>query len=1616
MNIPGNIAKLGNYRYRENSTQYSVVPNFFDISDLGAFYTGATDADVTIESGFENENLTPQLFTYPKEKEKQLYSLEECLRPFRPRSGINKLSYFSGNLLPFANKNMYLRPRYYMPTKDDEFKYWRSYRTESNTKIPSISIISNYGIVSNVTGSAGNWQATISNLSSTSELPVGKIFAASSNTALTLYATTGTPVATVGSIAGTGPWTATITGLTSTSGLFVGDRLTATTGTGSLHGGSPTRIVVTSIISATSISYSVTGGTAPTAGTINNVKTIPGFLGNAQMTVTNRVNSSTVRVSIVGPDAVNNLGQPIPPSYGSIKNVYVNKFKLNVEYGISKNSNTGNFVIEDCNPFVAYKEPVPANRIVLKVQTNVGSINLGPFKTSGNSQLPDPFFGEENKTVPKRFTVQYLSQSNQWLDAYEFNDATLRDDQVSPVFGPDGHLSLEYGIEIPQAYRNNFRYLGKINSDALLPPQNVIGTAYLIIEEENSKGTLKIFNGFDYDESVPVYRWFIGTDGTYENTHFVTDFTNPAFYNETGDGENTYREFVWLKGIRVIVKTMNTSNTPLELIEISPRLVANMSSSLISFDVTKAASDLAESALPVGQLMAGVGSINLFDNDNSFNPNNEWNFNTNTGSIIAKHIDKNIKFTFYEVIKKVNRSNYYVPIKTMYSESFPERDARTGETVLALRDFYFYFESLKAPRILITEASLSQAVCLLLDSIGFSNYVFKRLESESDPVIPYFFIPPDQSVAETLSQIARATQSAMFFDEFNNFIVMTKEYLLDESTERLPDATLYGSNSDSKLANIIQIEAQDRKVYNAGTINYTTRYIKRTGGTIAQSYFVDKNYVYNPSLLWEVAGAETTKSSNDAKQDKFALSAAPLNTNLSEHIPFVSNDNTISNNTFDVGENAYWLGRFKGFFYANAEIIKYDAVEYNITGTGNVWISSNLEYQKYFSEIPFNGKMYPTGLIRIYAEPFYETVTGIAISQNSQEVGDSVRLKPGKVVAHGRGQFGTPIVSHQAGLDPYWSDNSHAQGCEMDSSLLFTTVLPQNRTLPETAIGAAGISKNIADKTQRNGIIRNFLSSRYSSETNIVSLKTTQSGTIQSSALVMTGPDFQPGATPRNFVSYVHKKLDGAYKHFGTRVRILGKVESAANRSQSVVGGMSYFNVPALDPTKTTTVGGGSAGINLVNPETNIGYYFEIAALTTSDIESLLRKTEDGQATISVENILFYKVKKNTGADTKAVPIRLWGGIGNILVDEGNFVGQYRFTGDENPTVYDLAIEYVDVNRNRRDFYLYINQVLVQKVVDNDPLPLVNSSVGLMVRGTSKAMFENIYALSKNYATNTVFDVNTPIGSVFGDVDNQVNATEALTRYALSGMIQNTYLSGIKPNNVPDYSIYFEEFGTILRECAYFNIKYDRAYPALFAKIAPTFNRVKGYTVSGFTADSYGAEFLVFNNTDTILNLDEKTGNYLRILGIAFTQDTTNALTVDDYLKKRGNLSDPELTESGTVQSPFKFIEQYEKVRQSRILYGKNDFTLDSIYIQDQDSAEDILGWIIEKNIRPRKSVGLSIFSMPILQLGDIVNINYKDNDGIDLVSPISTKYVVYNINYAKSLGGPQMTVYLSEV
>ena len=135
MNMPDNIFKIGNYRYRPTTSgsNYQTITNTFDPNDQGNYYTNATDADVVIDGGIDDSNV-PFTLTATKDKIKMLYSLEDCFKPFRPRSGINKARYFSNSYLHHSNVNMAKRPRYYMADKNDQFKYWSSYRTEGGVE------------------------------------------------------------------------------------------------------------------------------------------------------------------------------------------------------------------------------------------------------------------------------------------------------------------------------------------------------------------------------------------------------------------------------------------------------------------------------------------------------------------------------------------------------------------------------------------------------------------------------------------------------------------------------------------------------------------------------------------------------------------------------------------------------------------------------------------------------------------------------------------------------------------------------------------------------------------------------------------------------------------------------------------------------------------------------------------------------------------------------------------------------------------------------------------------------------------------------------------------------------------------------------------------------------------------------------------------------------------------------------------------------------------------------------------------------------------------------------------------------------------------------------------
>ncbi len=1507
MNLPGNIREVGNYRYRP----WLSLPDYWEEGDKQT--AGATDSDVVINTDAVKEDDTPIVFTDKKEKMKLLYSLDECFEPRRPRSGINKplyLGYTASDVVSSQYVNNYgkdidKRPRYYMGSKHDSFKYWTSYRTE-----------------------------------------------------------------------------------------------------------------------------------------VENDTTQEHGIANAEGAIT------------------------------------------------------------DVAPYVVYNESVPTNRIVIKLQTNVGDVDQGPFRV-GDDYIDDPLFdnrwdedGNElfpsnyNATLPNELKIEVLI-GEQWMPA-----ATVKHNQIKS----DGHVELSYGF----AYPHNGTLKGEFTYRDSLPVSADIGDTYWVSEFDKNGYYVYTRNGEfrGWEHSLGEFEWRVTGGDLDTDTSFVNDLR----------ASRAVDEFLFIDGIRISTEKMLKPNCTFDLIELSPRLVADVTPRIMNYNVSKTLGDLGNSTLPIGRFLAGTGTITLNNNDAVFSYEN-------TDSIISKYLHSKIKFSFYDIVR--NRENLtFIPIKTLYSEGFPQSTGTFDQVQLNLRDAFGMLEAENAPELFLQDVSLSFAVAMLLDSVGFSNYKFYRQTQdkegneikEKEFIIPFFFVAPGQTVAAVLQQMAQSAQVSMWFDEYNNFCVGSKSWTLPADGWREIDGVLKAENSNGELANIIDIASAEKRVSNAGNIQYTERYIQREYEALKQAYNTTewKSWVYKPTMLWEVSADTNLRDYNTITKQgaNYSLSAVPLNADIPDDLPVVNYKGEIVGNIIDLGEGISWLGRANGYFYANGEIIKFDSVEYVVHGTGTVWIESNDEYQDYIATLPFGGKIYPTGRVRIWSEPYY------TVGQSEETI-----LVPGPVKSHGRGQFGTKRVEHKAGLDPYWTEPANCYGMNMASEYMFTADHVRKYPLELTPAGSGdsplSVSQTIhtnARTSERGGIIKNFLADQYQAENENLRFGTTNRGTVQASAFVFQGPQTfgnADGSASRKTdnISYVLKNFDAEapYHHFGTRMRVVGEITSNSNTKQKAIGAGEYVSFQPDKESEEIKLTGGSGGLGVqVNQSTGEGYFFELIALSSDvstrqsnyqafsasykvrnknvtiqtssehNIEAgdkfylyvtgddaykenirgeweakavdktkgtIDLRVEDfanniqhqsapeaisvqkvGDPTGTMSTMIFYKMMQDEEKE-KLVPYVLWEGIGEILCDDGKFTDIQRMVGQEKTSVYDIAVEFKDQNAQRK-FFLYVNGKQVGTVTDVEPYRNPRNSVAMFTRGSSKCMFNNLYALTERYSENTaalaVSAQNIP--SVFG-ID-EITLSDALKKYGVTGFIQKSYLNGISTEGGPQYQMYFEEFGTIMREAAFMNVKYDAAWPALSAIIAPTLNNTKSYTTSGFFAGAYGAEFLIFNTSDTLINLSAETGNFLRILGVTFTQDTTKTLTVDDYFGRVADLSNPTVKDGKIIQDPNKYRELWNGVARSRQQYGKVEFeSINSPYIQDDGTAEEMIGWIMGKTLRPRQLAGLNVFGMPHMQLGDIYTIDYAfapvDNtleNKVNVIADPAKQFVTYQIDFTKNEGGSSMTAYLVEV
>lgn len=1294
--------------------------------------------------------------------------------------------------------------------------------------------------------------------------------------------------------------------------------------------------------------------------------------------------------------------------------------KDNDTFGLSKTGDP--YLIQDTAPFVVYKNSIPTNKIVMKIQTNVSKIDNGALIDKESPANKDPFFigsTPNYKSTPLHWKIQKLDSENNWVDIY-----SATSDQFTAEAGWDGYFQLSYGLtnsEVLTTYKENFLLVGTLSSLYGLP--NVVGEqfagqAYLVKASETDIGVLYIHNGGassttldNYTSAItPTYGWYRSEESVTNSQLFVTELdklTAPSY----GVTTKTYREFEYIHGLRVVVNRMINQRTAFDLIELSPRLAADITDITTGFSLKKYASDLGVSSLPVGQLLVSTGSLSIIDHKQVFNSNNKDSVvNTYIGDALQfSFVDKNLQLKFYEVISRVKQDDdtykdYYIPLKTMYADGFPQYDDSNRNLNMNLRDFAFYLESQIAPEIFLTNASTSYIIATLLDSIGFSNYEFKRLPGEQDTVIPNFFISPNKTIMQVLQELAIATQTAMFFDEMNNLVIMSKGYLVPDSTEERDfDIMLYGSdvlvdNAESlpnkkvasKKANILNISSESNDIYTDGKITYYNRYIQKKSNEISREKLLDKNKFlsYEQQVLWSINDKQETKTQTKNEENEsvsgYALSAMALAKGLSSDIPKVV-DQVIVNNEIDFGDNIYWLARPSGYFYANGEIIKYDAIQY-MAGSEKVWITSENDYVKYFSQVSFGQKMYPTGILRIYAEPKY-TSDGLLVEDT--------------ILKHGRGQFGTTITSHPATekeLDKAWKDVQTP--LVTDSQYLFKSTA--------SATFTASVKTNKSDLAKAKmkpptTTIKNFLGMpKYNMKTKNYEYRES----IQASALSLSGPNFSVKTNNGPSMNYVKKDLKNlvAYDTFGARIRLLGTPqEKKTDNTQKLAGSYPLYTSKNLE----SQVNGESGGIGILTNANGEGYYYEIVALnyvnsTNADGSNNFIR----QNSIDTDTLIFYRLNLEDGI---LKPTVLFKTFQNILVDSGKFAAKVKGLQDSvEDSIYDIALKVNKINNKDWRISVYFNGKLLTTVQDKSPVTSrISQNISLFTRGSSQVMFNDVYAIKTMTKKPAAIEVSASSEIFNGNKTSNLS----YSKYSLSPLVATGFLSNLSPSQVPENNIYYEEFGTIMRECAYLDVKFDKVYPALRSKIPPQVASVAQYLVTGYSSTPYRAEFLVFNTSDFAVGLGDGQdySTILNIVGVGYTEEVARELTVDGFYNKRSDFS----TNSDYSSQLYK--NRYADIKNSRLSYGNKAFTIESPYIQSEETATELMEYIINKVSRPRKAVATQVFGMPIIQLGDLVKFSYDTN----LILPntvTENNFVVYGIEQDVSETGPSTTLYLSEV
>ena len=409
------------------------------------------------------------------------------------------------------------------------------------------------------------------------------------------------------------------------------------------------------------------------------------------------------------------------------------------------------------------------------------------------------------------------------------------------------------------------------------------------------------------------------------------------------------------------------------LVELSARWTKDISSDLVSFDISKESTSNPEDMLPVVSITANSLSLNLAKYDQSnlkaltYNRDEDWTVNPAPNDVIyfAKNVEVSPHLKVYHSngavtegslkYDRIQQGIFYLDSHSISEHGDVDINALDGSKQL--------METLM-PDLVYQDAPVTSIIMSILDAIGFSNYKINILLNGSNksidtsiPNLKLWWSENNKTVWDTIQELCRDIQMNAFFDEDNILQFYTRDYFYNKSTA---DWEFYYAQSGNKLPNIVDFNKKELASANQVKIIWRTP--------------MNSLYTQNALDLWTSEPSFLIAGGLRPKPGAGPSDPAIDATTPAELIYF-----SIDLDNLDPLTKVESTFNYSGYFLVDSEIFEYDAMQFEYepldsSSTETVYISSEADWSTYRA-LSKTGSQYfkPTGRYRIKARGVFGT-------------------------------------------------------------------------------------------------------------------------------------------------------------------------------------------------------------------------------------------------------------------------------------------------------------------------------------------------------------------------------------------------------------------------------------------------------------------------------------------------------------------------------------------------------------------------------------------------------------------------------------------------------------------